>query len=190
MSCLFLFLILVTFYFSNQNMMTSTSLGYDNQCKSEVNSQPTMPKQTSLPNNLRTHQLDVIVDEEEEEEEEEAGKKIPAQERDDNDSGKGTETDDIVGQVASVSSSCSSDLEATDGTHQSKEQTNIEEEEDDDWVIPITVVETKLAMLGVKGKARLWPGKDYCNFVARDVIQPHLAFQGEFSIFSHILLSM
>ncbi|KAJ8032443.1 Phospholipase D1 [Holothuria leucospilota] len=67
-----------------------------------------------------------------------------------------------------------STLEQEDGEVSSSGKSN---HTTDDLVVPVTVVEERLATLGVKGKARLWPGKDYCNFVARDVIQPHLAFQ-------------
>lgn len=67
-------------------------------------------------------------------------------------------------------------LEQEDGEVSSSDKSN---HTADDLVVPVTVVEERMATLGVKGKARLWPGKDYCNFVAQDVIQPHLAFQGK-----------
>ncbi|XP_072046089.1 phospholipase D1-like isoform X2 [Amphiura filiformis] len=40
----------------------------------------------------------------------------------------------------------------------------------------MTSVDRNLNTLGIQGTPKLWLGKDYCNFIAQDVINPHLAF--------------
>ena len=42
----------------------------------------------------------------------------------------------------------------------------------------MTSVDRNLDTLGVQGTTKLWMGKDYCNFIAQDVVNPHLAFDG------------
>ncbi|XP_071943012.1 phospholipase D1-like [Antedon mediterranea] len=39
-----------------------------------------------------------------------------------------------------------------------------------------TSVDQRLDQMGVDGAPKLWPGKDYCNFIVRDVADPHDAF--------------
>ena len=42
----------------------------------------------------------------------------------------------------------------------------------------MTSVDRNLNSLGIQGTPKLWLGKDYCNFIAQDVINPHEAFDG------------
>ncbi|XP_033107848.1 phospholipase D1-like [Anneissia japonica] len=39
-----------------------------------------------------------------------------------------------------------------------------------------TSVDERLDQMGIHGAPKLWPGKDYCNFIVRDVADPHDAF--------------